>query len=251
MTSPLAPLYDGPLRRVLFVHAHPDDETLSTGALIAALAASGVECQLLTCTRGECGEIVPGVLPAGTTADGLTRWRLHELAGACAELGVARNGFLGTPPALGPGCAERTYRDSGMRWLTPTLAGPAADAGLDSLTGRPFEDAVSDVLAAVAAWRPDLLISYDLGGGYGHPDHVRTAEISLAVARAAALPLLQTVTGTPDAATWLDLADQLQPVRRALGHYRSQLTVDGDHVVHVGGQRQPIDTTVGLHRVGP
>lgn len=251
MTSPLAPLHDGPLRRVLLLHAHPDDETLSTGALIAALAASGVECQLITCTRGERGEIVPGVLPPGTTPDALTRWRLRELAGACAELGVARQEFLGTPPALGPGRAERTYRDSGMRWLTPTLAGPAADAGVDSLTSGPVADAVTDGLAVVAAWRPDLVISYDLGGGYGHPDHVRTAEIALAVARDAGLPLLQVVSGTPGDATWLDLADQLDPVRRALGHYRSQLTVHGDHVVHVGGQRQPIDTTIGLRRVGP
>ncbi len=248
MTALLAPLLNESVSRALFLHAHPDDETLSTGALIAALATSGVECQVLTCTRGERGEIVAGVLPPDTGPAELTRWRLGELTAACAELGVSRHAFLGTPPALAEGCDERGYRDSGMRWVTPVLAGPSSDAGPDALTSRPLADAVSDSLALIAVWRPDVLVSYDLGGGYGHPDHVRTAEVALEAARDSGIPLLQVVTGRPDDATWLHLGDEGGRVRRALGRYRSQLSVDGDDVVHVGGQRQAIDTGVGLRR---
>ena len=93
--------------RIAFIHAHPDDETLATGALIAWLVASGHEVSLLTATRGERGEVVPGPLShlAGTPA--LETHREGELAGALRVLGVARHAFLGDPPA-GPG---RRYRD--------------------------------------------------------------------------------------------------------------------------------------------
>ena len=251
MSAVAAALSDRPLHRVLFLHAHPDDEALSTGPLIAALAASGIECQVLTCTRGERGEVIPGVLPAGTGVDRLVRVREAELAAACAELGVTRHAFLGTPPALAPGRPPRAYRDSGMRWLTPTLAGPSPDAGPDALTSAPLSEAVEDCLAAVSAWRPDVLVSYDRGGGYGHPDHVRTAEMALAAARDAGVPLVQVVTGSPEDATWLELPGQLERVRAALGRYATQLSVHDDHVVHVGGQHQPIEARVGLRRVSP
>ena len=249
MTSAAGALLDGPLARVLFLHAHPDDETLSTGGLIATLAASGVECLVVTCTRGERGEVIPGVLPPDAGIDELVGLRHLELAGACTDLGVTRHAYLGTPPALAPGRSPRVYRDSGMRWVTPTLAGPSLDAGPETLTGAPLVDAVADCAAVIAAWTPDVVVSYDQGGGYGHPDHVRTAAIALAASRESGVPLVQVVTGAPEDAVWVDVSGALDRVRRALGRYASQLSVHDDHVVHVGGQHQPIDTRVGLRRV--
>ena len=249
MTVAQALLPDRPLHRALFLHAHPDDEALATGGLIATLAASGIECQVVTCTRGERGEVIPGVLPDDARPDDLVRLRQAELAGSCAELGVSRHAYLGTPPALAAGRTPRTYRDSGMRWVTPTLAGPSLDAGPDALTSAPAAEAVADCVAVIGAWVPDVLVSYDLGGGYGHPDHVRTAEIALAAAPRAGVPLVQVVTGTPDDATWVDVSAQLSRVRRALCDYASHLSVHDDHVVHVGGQHQPIDVRTGLRAV--
>lgn len=249
MTPTAEALLDGPPARALFLHAHPDDETLSTGGLIATLAASGVDCAVVTCTRGERGEVIPGVLPDDAGVDGLVALRREELAAACSDLGVARHAFLGTPPALAPGSPPRLYRDSGMRWVTPSLAGPSLDAGPDALTVAPLAEAVADTLAVLTAWVPDVVVSYDLGGGYGHPDHVRTAEIALDACRTAGLPLIQVVTGTPEDAEWVDVSASLGAVKRALGRYASQLSVHDDHVVHVGGQHQPIDRRVGLRRV--
>ena len=77
--------------RVLFVHAHPDDETLSTGALMLALVGKGVEVDLVTCTRGERGDVVAGVLPEGADEATVMAHRLGELANAVGHLGVAKH----------------------------------------------------------------------------------------------------------------------------------------------------------------
>ena len=126
-----------PGARVVFLHAHPDDETLATGVLIADLVASGHPVAVVTATRGERGEIRPGV----DVGDDFIAHREGELAAALAELGVTDHCFLGTPPALasGPMRTEMEpspfwaagsvravrFTDSGMRWVTPELAGPA------------------------------------------------------------------------------------------------------------------------------
>lgn len=245
-------------RAVLFVHAHPDDDTLSTGPLIAWLARHGAEVDLLTCCRGERGEIVPGVLPPGVGGDELVAARERELDGACTELGVRRHWFLGDPPWRAPGRAVRRYEDSGMRWVTPTVAGPADDAGDLSLTRSLVGEELADVRAGLEQVAPDVVLSYDDGGGYGHPDHVR---VHLLVAKATAalgLPFVQIVSnddvpGTDSsAAQWFEPDDPVvtQAVVAALRHYRTQLTVideDGDaRIRHVGGQRQEIPRRVGL-----
>ncbi len=253
------------LRRVLFAHAHPDDETLATGCLIADLTARGVEVGVVTATRGERGEVRDGPLAELAGTDALTDHRLGELTGALRELGVTWHAMLGTPPARAAGLPARTYRDSGMRWLTATLAGPAEDVTPDALTSAEMSDVASDLAAAVTAYEPDLLVSYDASGGYGHPDHVRMHEVTLVAAELTGVPTAEIVmadasgipnlnvpgrppVGDPEL-TWFDLPETLPRVQAALGSYASQLRVDGDHVVHVGGQRQPIVTRVGLRRV--
>ncbi len=237
----------------MFLHAHPDDETLSTGVLLAWLADRGDQVAVVTATRGERGEVVPGPLAglAGTPA--LAEHRRGELAAALDVLGVAAAAFLGTPPARSAGLEPRRYTDSGMRWLdaAETLAGPDAAAGPDSLTAAPVADAAADLAAYLGWFGADVVVSYDAHGGYGHPDHVACHRIAAAAALRTGVPLREVVSEPLlplPAAHRLDLAEHLPRVRRALRRHASQFTVDGDEVVHAGGQRRPILTTVHLRR---
>ncbi len=240
--------------RVLFLHAHPDDETLATGALIADLVARGVEVAVVTATRGERGEVTDPAL-----AGDLVALRERELAAALAVLGVGHHAFLGTPPARAKGGATRLlgddgapsspsglpprrYADSGMVWVTPDLAGPGADAGPDALTAAATDEAAAD-LAAYAAWfAADALVSYDHRGGYGHPDHVACHHIARAAAARLGIGFVEVVSE----AEHPRLDQYRDQVAEALRCHRSQLRIDGDEVVHVGGQRQPIPTVAAV-----
>jgi len=241
--APLDPFGDA--SRVLLVHAHPDDESISTGSLIAHLSASGRRCFVLTATRGERGEVRPEVDAAG----GLVALRLAEWADACDHLGVAGRVLLGTPPARAAGLAPRTYEDSGMAWLdaAETLAGPAPDAPADALSLADPAEVAADIAACVAAFQADALLTYDAGGGYGHPDHVFLHGATRAAASVAGLPFFELSDAA--GAVVVDASAHLAAAASALGCYASQLRVEGDEVVHVGGQRQPIAVRVGVRRV--
>jgi len=237
------------LAGAVFLHAHPDDETLVTGALLGALAASGCDVAVVTATRGEQGEIVPGAFVG--SADELVAHREQELADALAALGVTRHVFLGTPPARVSGSTPRRYTDSGMRWVTPTLAGPSFSAGPESLTAADAHEAAADLVAYLAQVGATALVSYDAHGGYGHPDHVACHEIAVLASGRSGVPLFEVVSEPLlPAANAVDLAhpEFLDVVKRALAGHASQLTVEGDELVHVGGQRQPIATSVWLRR---
>ena len=259
-TAVIERLIDDPAGlRVLLVHAHPDDDTLSTGPLAAWATSRGGRVDLVTCTRGERGEVVDGVLPAGTSPDGLVAVREGELDAACAELGIAERWFLGSAPWRAAGLPECRYEDSGMRWVTPTLAGPAAGAGARALTRAPLEQEAADLLAGLEGRGYDALVSYDDGGGYGHPDHVRCHEIVALTCERAGLPFVQVLSqednpaaGDAAAAAWLDVDDPALEARvvAALRRFRTQLTVIGSGaercIRHVGGQRQAIPRRTGL-----
>ncbi|MDQ1745722.1 MAG: N-acetyl-D-myo-inositol-2-amino-2-deoxy-alpha-D-glucopyranoside deacetylase [Pseudonocardiales bacterium] len=166
-------------RRLLLVHAHPDDETIGTGATMAHYAASGAQVTLVTCTLGEEGEVlVPelGLLAAGH-ADQLGGWRIAELAAAMAELGITDHRFLG-----GAG----RFRDSGMMG-DPANAKPRAfwRAAADPET---FDAAVSALVEVICQVRPQVLVTYDDAGGYGHPDHIMAHRVATAAVEAAADP---------------------------------------------------------------
>ncbi len=244
-----------PGTRIVFLHAHPDDETLATGGLLAELGARGYRTGVVTATRGEQGEVVPGPLSRLAGTPQLVAHREAELAAALAELGVADHAFLGAPPARAAGLPPRRYTDSGMRWLDAeqTLAGPVEGSGPDSLAAAPVAEPAAD-LAAFLEWSgAAALVGYDAHGGYGHPDHVACHHVAVAAAALTGIPLLEVVSEPllPRAgAQEFNLAEHLPAVRRALADYTSQLTVDGDEVVHVGGQRQPILTTLWLVRAG-
>jgi N-acetyl-1-D-myo-inositol-2-amino-2-deoxy-alpha-D-glucopyranoside deacetylase len=231
------------LGRVLLLHAHPDDETLATGGLIALLVERGVWVGVLSATRGERGEVVPGSHYPG--AD-LVAVRMAELTEALAALGVCEHYFLGEPPARRRAAAPRRYADSGMRWEASGIAMPAADVTPDSLTAAPFDEVVADLGALIDTVRPELLISYDATGGYGHPDHLRMHWAGLAAAGAAGLPFAEVTRPDPAGGSGsrmevVDVSAQRPKVLAALRAYPSQLEqAQRDHVIHVGGQRQDL-----------
>jgi N-acetyl-1-D-myo-inositol-2-amino-2-deoxy-alpha-D-glucopyranoside deacetylase len=161
-------------RRVLLVHAHPDDETITSGATMARYVAEGAQVTLLTCTLGEEGEVlVPELeLLAAGHADQLGGYRIGELAAAMAALGVPDWRFLG-----GAG----RYRDSGMIG-TPANEQPRAFWNAD------LEEAVGHAVAVVREVRPQVVVTYDENGGYGHPDHIQAHRVAMAAVAAAADP---------------------------------------------------------------
>ena len=151
-------------RRVLFVHAHPDDESIETGATMARYAAEGAGVTLVTCTLGELGEIIPPELAhlAFDRDGGLGEYRIGELAAACEALGVTDHRFLG-----GPG----RWRDSGMMG-TPTNELPGCFWLAD------VDEAARLLLSVISEVRPQVLVSYDARGFYGHPDHIQAHRVS-------------------------------------------------------------------------
>lgn len=249
--------------RIMFVHAHPDDETITTGGTLAALAAAGQEPLLVTLTRGERGEVVDGPFHHLQGTDALAPHRQGELAAALFMLGIERHVFLGVEPARADGAPPVIYEDSGMVWGPDGRAAAAPDASPDALTRAPAVEALNDLLSAAHGAGAQGIVSYDDGGGYGHPDHVFAHRIARAVAAALGLPFWEIVAeddpallaatglGASEEAVSADAAGAI-PIEvhgiehwldrktAALRSHATQLTVDGDDIVHVGGQRQPI-----------
>jgi N-acetyl-1-D-myo-inositol-2-amino-2-deoxy-alpha-D-glucopyranoside deacetylase len=151
-------------RGMLLVHAHPDDESIETGATMARYAAEGARVTLVTCTLGELGEVIPPELAhlAAGADGGLGEYRIGELAAACAALGVSDHRFLG-----GPG----RYRDSGMMGL-PSNDAPGCFWQAD------VEEAAGELLGVIREVRPQVMISYDDNGFYGHPDHIQAHRVA-------------------------------------------------------------------------
>ena len=151
-------------RRLLLVHAHPDDETIGTGATMAKYAAQGVDVTLVTCTLGEEGEILVPELAhlAADQTDGLGRHRIGELAEAMRILGVSDHRFLG-----GPG----RFRDSGMMGV------PSNDRP-DCFWRADLLEAAGELVTVIREVRPHVVITYDDFGGYGHPDHIQAHRVT-------------------------------------------------------------------------
>ena len=181
-----------PDRRLLLVHAHPDDESINNGATMARCAAEGAHVTLVTCTLGEEGEVIPPELahlappaepdtaaPGETTA--LGRHRAAELAAAMRELGVTDHRLLG-----GAG----RYRDSGMLGA-PTNERPGCfwQASVD--------EAALHLVRVIREVRPQVLVTYDPDGGYGHPDHIQAHRVAMRAAELAADPAAGPDAGEP------------------------------------------------------
>jgi N-acetyl-1-D-myo-inositol-2-amino-2-deoxy-alpha-D-glucopyranoside deacetylase len=157
--------------RLLFVHAHPDDETLATGATIAHYAARGAQVHVVTCTLGEEGEVIGErwAQLAVDAADQLGGYRIGELTAALNALGVGEPIFLG-----GAG----RWRDSGMEGTPPRRWQRFIDADP--------RQAVGALVALIRELRPHVVVTYDPKGGYGHPDHVHTHKVTTAAVAASA-----------------------------------------------------------------
>ncbi|WP_285108425.1 PIG-L family deacetylase [Promicromonospora sp. MEB111] len=221
---------------LLAVHAHPDDETLSTGGLLAAFAAAGLPARVVTCTRGERGEVIalPGTTSegrAGLEGDGpaLGAYRETELARALVALGGGADGavervFLDSlsrvdaqvsrvvgvgsrpdgdaVPGLVAGAVSEPavpvrYEDSGMEWVAPGVAGPAPDSPPTAFARVPLDEPAGRLAVLIRTTRPAVVATYEPGGGYGHPDHVRAHEVTVRALRLAADPVWRPGGGEP------------------------------------------------------
>ncbi|MFH8988745.1 N-acetyl-1-D-myo-inositol-2-amino-2-deoxy-alpha-D-glucopyranoside deacetylase [Streptomyces sp. NPDC017940] len=163
-----------PARRLLLVHAHPDDESINNGATMARYAAEGARVTVVTCTLGEEGEVVPPALAhlAADREDALGPHRVGELGAAMRELGVADHRFLG-----GPG----RYRDSGMM-------GTEQNRRSGAFWSADIDEAAAHLVAVLREVRPQVLVTYDPDGGYGHPDHIQAHRVAMRAVDLAADP---------------------------------------------------------------
>jgi N-acetyl-1-D-myo-inositol-2-amino-2-deoxy-alpha-D-glucopyranoside deacetylase len=161
-------------RRLLLVHAHPDDETINNGVTMAKYVAEGAHVTLVTCTLGEEGEVLVPELAhlAADQDDGLGQHRIGELATAMEALGVTDSRFLG-----GPG----RYRDSGMMGL-------ATNDRPDAFWQADVDEAAGHLVAVIRETRPQVLVTYDENGGYGHPDHIQAHRVAMRAVDLAADP---------------------------------------------------------------
>jgi N-acetyl-1-D-myo-inositol-2-amino-2-deoxy-alpha-D-glucopyranoside deacetylase len=158
-----------PGRRLLLVHAHPDDESINNGATMARYAAEGAHVTLVTCTLGERGEVIPPEL-AHLTGEALGSHRRMELAAAMDALGVHDFRSLG-----GPG----HHQDSGMMGL-------ADNDDPRCFWQADLDEAAADLVEVIREIRPQVLVTYDPDGGYGHPDHIQAHRVAMRAADLAA-----------------------------------------------------------------
>jgi N-acetyl-1-D-myo-inositol-2-amino-2-deoxy-alpha-D-glucopyranoside deacetylase len=158
-------------QRLLLVHAHPDDETIGTGATMAKYAARGTAVTLVTCTLGEEGEVLVPELAhlAADQEDKLGQHRITELANAMKELGVTDHRFLG-------GAAH--FRDSGMVWGEDGNATAGEDVKDGTFWRADLNEAADLLVDVIREVRPQVLVTYDQFGGYGHPDHIQAHRVA-------------------------------------------------------------------------
>jgi N-acetyl-1-D-myo-inositol-2-amino-2-deoxy-alpha-D-glucopyranoside deacetylase len=265
---------------VLLVHAHPDDESIVTGGTIAKLVRDGVPVTVLTCTRGERGEVIPEPLRhLEGDPRALADHRETELADAMAALGVTDHRFLGDAGARWRGLEPRRYVDSGMEWGEDGVPVALRPLDPDSLCAGDEADEARDVLAVIADVDATSLITYDDHGGYGHPDHMRTHGIATWAAEEAGIPayLITTTRSSareahdvvaargrfpapdPDPAGALvlpddevdlavDVTDVLDAKIRAIAAHRTQTVVDGDQFALSHGIGAPV-APVEMYRI--
>lgn len=162
---------------LLCVHAHPDDEAIMTGGILARYADEGLRTAVVTCTGGELGEVAGQDVDTAEVTAPLDAVRYDELRDALAILGAGRPRMLG-------------YRDSGM-------AGDAGNANPAAFWQAHFDEAVGRLVSHLRAFRPAVVVTYDAFGVYGHPDHIQAHRVTVAAVEAAAAALLYVDTGDP------------------------------------------------------
>jgi N-acetyl-1-D-myo-inositol-2-amino-2-deoxy-alpha-D-glucopyranoside deacetylase len=181
---------DTPDQRLLLVHAHPDDECINNGATMARYVDEGAIVTLVTCTAGEMGEILVPELEhlAADQDDKLGLHRRGELDDAMAALGVTDHRFLG---------GFGTYRDSGMKWHEDGHAVPADEVHGNAFWHADLTEAADHLVRVIREVRPQVLVTYDQFGGYGHPDHIQAHRVAMYAAQLAAVPSYARDLGEP------------------------------------------------------
>lgn len=263
-------------RGVLFVHAHPDDESCATGGAIAHHVALGDRVTVVTCTRGEQGRIAVPELArlAADRDDELGPYRAGELRRALPHLGVTDHRFL---------VEEGRYRDSGRLGLD-------SNDRPDAFWQADLDEAGGWLAGVIDEIRPEIVVTYDPNGGYGHPDHIQTHRVTMralalaehkaarvywcAVPRERIQAELEALAvreaggdrmwintdpadypdGVHDEAEIsvdLDVSDVWERKRAALGEHRTQLTIVDDCWVLASGRGNPIQRTEWFIRVAP
>ena len=221
-------------RRLLLVHAHPDDESIYTGATMARYAAEGAQVTLVTCTLGELGEIIPPSLAhlAAEREDRLGEYRTGELAAACAALGVTDHRFLG-----GPG----RWRDSGMM-------GTEGNADPRCFWRADVDQAARALLEVIAEVRPQVVVTYDANGAYGHPDHIQAHRVAwrafeLAGPDAPAKFYATAASGSAAVTTSIEADAWFDRKLAAMRAHATQITVDAPFFALSDGVRRPASGT--------
>lgn len=195
---------------LLAVHAHPDDETLSTGALLATWATAGLPTTVVTCTRGERGEVI-GRRLAHLSGDpgALAAHRLTELAAALASLGVEDHVMLDEVAGDGP------WVDSGMIWQGASRAALGADVPEGAFALLDVDTAADRLARVVRDRRPTVLVTYEPDGGYGHPDHVQAHRVAMRAVELAAHGADGTPAWTVPCVLWVALESEALDAGRA------------------------------------
>ena len=177
-------------KHLLLVHAHPDDESIGQGATMAKYVAEGIGVTLVTCTGGEMGEILVPELEhlAADKDDTLADQRKIELDNAMKELGVTDYRFLG---------GFKRYRDSGMQWHEDGHAIPADTIHENAFWHADLTEAADHLVAVIREVRPQVMVTYDHFGMYGHPDHIQAHRVAMYAAMLAAVPSYRRDLGEP------------------------------------------------------
>ena len=170
-----------PEHRMLLVHAHPDDECIGNGATMARYVDEGVGVTLVTCTAGEMGEVLVPELSylAYEEKGGLGERRRAELEQAMKVLGVADHRFLG---------GFGRFHDSGMAWHEEGHAVAAETLPDNAFWTTDLNVAADELVAVIREVRPQVLVTYDQFGGYGHPDHIQAHRVAMYASQLAAVP---------------------------------------------------------------
>jgi LmbE family N-acetylglucosaminyl deacetylase len=182
---------------LMAVHAHPDDEVISTGGTLARYAHEGLQTVVVTCTDGSQGFGPGGILPGepGHDLDAVAATRRQELARSCSALGVGHLEMLG-------------YRDSGM-------AGWEGNNDPAAFCNVPLDEPAAAVADLIRRHQPQVLITYDVNGGYGHPDHIQAHRVAMAAVDLAAtvVKTYHTARARRDTERLSELRRRLQPER--------------------------------------
>jgi LmbE family N-acetylglucosaminyl deacetylase len=218
-----------PQRTLMAVHAHPDDEVISTGGVLARYSAEGTRTVVVTCTDGSQGFGPGGVLPGepGHDLEAVAATRARELARSCDLLGVSHLELLG-------------YRDSGM-------AGWAANESPQAFCNAPLEEATAALVALIERYEPQVVVTYDTNGGYGHPDHIQTHRVAMAALDRTEVPskVYFTARSRASAERMAELRERLQlPPRR-----RPEGSAGPPQVVPAGTPETDVTTVIDTEAV--